>query len=77
MSLWWSACLTPLGLFGMYMSGRKNRWGWAFGLFTQAAWIAYAVQTKQWFFIIGSLGYAAIYLKNFLQWGRAEKKEER
>lgn len=73
MSLWWSAFLTPLGLVGMYVTGKKKRWGWLFGLTTQVAWIAYAVFTHQWFFIIGSLAYAGIYLKNYLAWGKEEK----
>lgn len=70
MSIWWSVFLTPLGLIGMYLSGRKLKVGWLFGLFTQTVWITYAVATHQYPFIIGSLGYAGIYLKNYLAWRR-------
>lgn len=74
-SLWWSALLTPFGLLGMYVSGRKKRWGWLLGLCTQVLWIGYAVNTKAYFFIIGSSLYAAIYLKNYIEWGREAEKE--
>lgn len=74
-SFWWSALLTPFGLLGMYISGRKIKWGWLLGMGTQVLWVGYAIDTKGYFFIIGSMGYFSIYLKNFVAWYRADKKE--
>jgi len=70
MTAWWSYVLAPFGLLGLYLAGRKIRWGWALGLVTQSLWLAYSVQTRQWGFIPGTLAYAWIYLKNFLAWSR-------
>lgn len=75
-SLWWSAFLTPFGLLGMYISGRKNKWGWLLGMCTQVLWVGYAIDTKGYFFILGSMGYFTIYLKNFVVWYKADKKKE-
>lgn len=75
-SLWWSLCLTPFGLLGMYMSGKKNRWGWALGMSTQVLWVGYAIDSGGYFFIVGSVSYFAIYLKNFLSWGRKPELTE-
>lgn len=70
MNIWWSVILTPLGLLGMYLSGRKLKAGWLLGLFTQVIWVLYAVATKQYPFILASLGYGSIYAKNYLAWSR-------
>lgn len=66
----WSYVLAPFGLAGMIMAGRKNRWGWMLSIFTQVLWVTYALNTAQYGFIIGSVSYGAVYLKNFLGWGK-------
>jgi hypothetical protein len=65
---YWSYILAPFGLIGLWMSGSRNRWGWALSIGTQALWLTYAVQTQQWGFIPGSAAYGAIYLRNFIRW---------
>lgn len=75
MSAWWSYALAPFGLIGMLLAGRRSRWGWLLSIFTQVLWLAYAVDTKQWGFIPGSLAYAAVYFKNFLAWSKGSKEE--
>jgi hypothetical protein len=64
----WSYCLAPFGLAGMILAGRRNAWGWAISFTTQGMWAAYAINTQQWGFLPGTLGYAVIYLTNFLRW---------
>lgn len=68
MGAYWSYILAPFGLAGMWMAGRRNRWGWALSICTQVLWLAYAVQTQQWGFIPGSAAYGFIYVKNFISW---------
>lgn len=68
MSTWWSYILAPFGLAGMLLAGRRNRWGWALGIFAQVLWLTYGVQTKQWGFLPGSFAYLVIYTRNFIAW---------
>jgi len=67
---WWSYALAPFGLIGMFMASRRNKWGWLLSICTQVLWLVYAVDTKQWGFIPGSLAYGVVYLKNFLNWNK-------
>lgn len=74
MSAVWSYTLAPFGLLGLWMAGRRNKWGWLLGVATQGLWLAYAVSTRQWGFIPGSLAYGFIYVKNFLNWNKEENE---
>lgn len=71
-----SWCLAPFGLLGMYVVGLKKRWGWVLSMTTQALWAFYAVGTGQFGFLIGTVSYFAVYLKNWLGWGRADPLAE-
>lgn len=73
MSPWWSYVLAPFGLAGLWMAGRRNAWGWALSFCTQAMWAAYAIQTAQWGFLPGTLGYSIVYARNFRAWRKEEK----
>jgi hypothetical protein len=65
---YWSYLLAPFGLAGMWLAGRRNRYGWTLSICTQILWLTYAVQTRQWGFIPGSTAYMIIYLRNYLAW---------
>lgn len=67
---YWSYILAPFGLLGMYVTGRKLAWGWALSSCTQLLWLTYAIDTHQWGFIPGTLGYLIIYIKNYRAWRR-------
>lgn len=73
MSWWWSWLLTAVGVFGLYLAGRKVWWAWFIGLGAQALWIAYATATAQYGFYVSALAYGLVYLKNGLAW----RKEHR
>lgn len=64
----WSYLLASIGILGIYLAGRKSKWGWAVGLFAQTLWIAFALVTKQYGFIISAVAYGLIYAKNFVSW---------
>lgn len=68
----WSYVLMAVGVFGLYLAGRKSKWGWAVGIAAQVLWIAYAIATQQWGFIISAIAYGAVYIKNFVTWRREE-----
>lgn len=60
----WSYVLAAGGIFGIWLAGRNNYWGWALGLAMQAIWLAYALATRQYGFIITALGYGWVYWVN-------------
>lgn len=74
--MWWSWLLAGIGIFGIWLAGRKNLWGWAIGFGSQALWITYAVVTDQLGFIFSAVGYGWVYGRNYLRW-RADAKRER
>jgi hypothetical protein len=63
-----SWCLAPFGLLGMYIVGLKRRWGWVVSMITQSLWATYAIGTGQYGFLIGTVSYFIVYLKNWLGW---------
>jgi hypothetical protein len=67
----WSWALTAVGVFGLWLAGRRSPWGWAVGVAAQVLWLAYALSTRQWGFIVSCFAYGAVYLRNFRAW-RAE-----
>ena len=68
MNQWWSWLLTAWGITGLILAGRRRAVGWAIGLSAQGAWIAYAIATHQWGFIVSALAYSVVYLRNWLSW---------
>ena len=76
MSPYWSYLLTAVGIFGIYLAGRKNLYGWAVGLGAQVLWIAYAVSTEQWGFIVSAFAYGSVYAKNWSRWAKENENNE-
>ena len=76
MSWVWSWVLTAGGVFGLWLAGRRNVWGWAVGLGMQVLWIAYAVATVQWGFIVSALAYGAVYGRNWARWRRESRDDQ-
>lgn len=66
----WSWILTAIGIFGLYVAGSKKSWGWLVGLSAQGLWLAYAISTEQYGFVISAFAYGWVYLRNFLAWRR-------
>jgi len=71
---WWSWLLTAVGVLGLYIAGRRNRWGWAVGIGAQFLWLAYAIASQQWGFIVSVGAYGWVYVRNFLAWRQGEEK---
>jgi nicotinamide riboside transporter PnuC len=68
--------LAGIGLAGAYITGERNRWGWALGLLYQLLWIVYAYYTQQYSFIVVCVVYGVVYIKNFKEWGEPEETPE-
>lgn len=64
----WSWILALCGITGTYIVGRKNRLGWVVLFFNETLWIAYALHTKQYGFILGSLAYMTVYVHSHRNW---------
>lgn len=68
MGAWWSYLLTAVGVTGLVLAGRKIWWAWLIGLAAQVLWIAYAIATEQWGFILSALAYGWVYATNARLW---------
>ena len=69
----WSFALTAVGLVGLWLTGLKNRWGFAVGVLAQVMWFTYALVTQQWGFIASCILFGFLYSRNFIMWSRAAK----
>jgi hypothetical protein len=67
-SAYWSYLLTAVGVFGLYLAGRKDRRGWMVGIGAQVLWVAYAVSTHQWGFLVSAGAYGWVYARNAHAW---------
>ena len=75
MNPYWSYLLTAVGVFGLWLVGRKDKRGFAVGIAAQLLWIGYATFTEQWGFYVSALAYGWVNVKNLRAWRRAERQE--
>jgi hypothetical protein len=75
-SQYWSWILTAVGVTGLYLAGRRSWIGWAVGFGAQWIWIAYALATRQWGFLVSAFAYGAVYAKNLMAWRREARAAE-
>jgi hypothetical protein len=59
-SLWWSFLLTVIGSAGYLLVVRGIWWGLLVGLLVQLLWAAYAVATRQWWFLVSASLYSGV-----------------
>lgn len=67
---WWSWLLMSVGVFGLWAAGNRKAWGWAVSIWAQLLWVAYALTTKQYGFLISAAAYGWVYSRNYLKWKR-------
>lgn len=60
--------LTVVGLTGFVLAGRKVWWAWYVNLACQALWLAYALITQQYGFIVAALAYSIVFTRNAIAW---------
>lgn len=70
----WTISLSAVGITGMWISGNGSKWGWFIGLCAQVLWITFAIVTRQYGLILGSIFYGAVNLRNLLKWRARERK---
>jgi hypothetical protein len=64
----WSYVLTVVGVTGLWLAGRKVWWAWFVGLGAQGLWLAYAISTHQWGFLVSAFAYGWVYARNGWRW---------
>ena len=72
---YWSYLLAAIGVTGIFFVGKKTIWGWLILCVNEVIWIAYAIATKQYGFIIMALAYTAVYIKSYMGW-KSESESE-
>ena len=71
MSLW-SWALGLIGVTGLWLAGRRLWWGWLVSLSNEILWVAYALATQQYGFLLMAAGYGAMYARNAVAWRRGQ-----
>jgi hypothetical protein len=64
----WSFLIAPLGVIGLYFVGSFKVWAWIYLLMVEILWIVFAIATKEYGFILSSIGYSAIHFTNWRKW---------
>lgn len=75
MSPWWSWTLAGIGVTGIWLIGSGRRIGWMVGVGVQALWIAYAVVTRQWGFVLSALCYGFVNARGWRKWQPRQEQE--
>lgn len=68
----WSWILAGMGVIGMYFVGKKRWEAFLWLIIMECLWIVFALQTKTYGFILGSVAYMVVYLKNANLWRKAK-----
>jgi hypothetical protein len=68
---WWSWLLMAVGVTGLWAAGSRKAWGWAVGIGAQVLWIAYALATHQYGFLVSAFAYGSVYVRNYRAWRKA------
>jgi len=67
---YWSWILAAIGVTGIFLVGQKTIWGWLVLSCNECLWIAYALNTKQYGFIVMATAYVIVYLKSYYEWSK-------
>ena len=70
---WWSWILTAVGLTGFFLAGRRVWWSWYINLACQGLWLAYALVTGQYGFIVAAAAYSIVFTQNAVKWTREHR----
>ena len=71
----WSYILSGLGIISLILTGRKLAVGWLVGLFNSGLWIIYALTSQNYGFIISSIVFITVQIRNYRAWTKPTKLE--
>jgi nicotinamide riboside transporter PnuC len=66
-----------LGISGIVLIGRKNKWGFVFGLLVQPFWFYTAFINQQWGIFFVSFAYTISWSYGIYQWFYKDKKQSK
>jgi hypothetical protein len=66
--LQWSWLLAGMGTIGMFFVGKKRWEAFLWLIVMECLWIVFAIQTKTYGFILGSIAYIVVYTRNATTW---------
>lgn len=66
--------MMTVGSIGLFTVGRKVWWGWMILIINEWLWCIYAVNTKQYGFIVAAAIYGTVYTINIMKWRADETK---
>ncbi|QJD49643.1 PnuC-like nicotinamide riboside transporter [Gordonia phage Secretariat] len=72
--MWWSWILAIIGMTGVYLTTQKKVIGFGVGLFVQTLWVAYAIATEQYGFILSALGFGVVNTLGLIRWGWSDEE---
>jgi hypothetical protein len=73
MSPWWSVGLTALAFTSQFLVVERRRVGFLLGMAQQAAWMTYAVATRQYAFIASAVLFGWLAAVGWRRWGADER----
>lgn len=76
MNPWWSIALTVGALVSCWLIGDRRRVGYLVGNALQAGWLAYAVVTEQWAFVLSAVVFVVVNTRNYRKWKHLDDAEE-
>lgn len=68
--MYWDYILSISGVVGFILAGKKIWWAWYVNIASQFIWLAYAIVTDQYGFLIGTVIYFIVFIKNAYDWTR-------
>ena len=60
-----------MGILGMYFVGKKRWEAFLWLIVMECLWVVFAIQTRTYGFIVGSIAYIAVYTKNVNLWRKS------
>jgi hypothetical protein len=65
---YWSWVLSTIPLFAFWQVGNRRRWAFLVMASGEIVWIVWAMLTRQWGFIPGSVVFGAVAIRNWSHW---------
>lgn len=64
----WSWIAAAVSIAGLWISGHNPRWGWIYGIASQAVWVTYGLVTDQPGMLLLSVAFVILYGRNLRRW---------
>ena len=69
----WSWLLATMGVVGIFFVGKKRWEAFVWLICVECLWTVFAIISKQYGFIFGSVFYGIVYVNNVFKWRRDDR----